>query len=189
VYEAPWQTAGANVVIPTEVDVLELVLPLSKPNDIWRVYSEPSTVDVLLHHRDTRPLPSSGAYTALFWKSDASSATLLAELASTFNSLHGWSGGATVPTPTGWNRVSVGGSAVHRLQTSLDAFMPRAVSVDVDYSAVPAGHHVLLAAICGGSAETPPAPVGLNAASTIGELVRVWPRMALRMLQSVGPRV
>ena len=189
VYETPWQTGGTTPVVATEVDVMELVQPLESRNGIWRVYAEPCTVDVLLHHRDTRPIAANGAYVALFWRSAPSDATLLAELAETFASLHPWSGGAVVPTPAGWNLVSVSGSAVHRLPVALDAFMPRAVSIDVDLSTVAAGDHVLFVAVCGGSTETPPAPTGMqNGVSTVADMVRAWPRAAMRLVQVTGAR-
>ena len=189
VYETPWQTTAATQTLATEVDVFELVQPLSLQNSIWRVYKEPCTVDVLLHHRDTRPLPVNDAYTALFWRDNVSDVTLLAELASTFTALHAWAGGAVVPQPTGWNRVAVAGSAVHKLPAKLDAFMPRAVSIDVDLSGVDPGKHVLFLAVCGSTPESPPpAPAGLTGTSTIGDLVQVWPRAALRLVQVVGPR-
>ena len=190
VYETPWQTGGTAANVATEVDVMELVQPLDVRNGIWRVYAEPCTVDILVHHRDTRPLVANDPYTALFWRSAPSDATLLAELAETFASLHTWAGAPAVPTPTGWNRVSVSGSAVHRLPLALDAFMPRAISVDVDLSAVTPGDHVLFVAVCGGSTESPPlAPTGLQAGvSTIVDLVRAWPRAAMRLVQVAGAR-
>jgi hypothetical protein len=83
----------------------------------------------------------------------------------------------------------VSGSAVHRLPLALDAFVPRAISIDVDLSAVATGDHVLLVAVCGGSTETPPAPAGLqNGVSTVVDLVRAWPRAAMRLVQVVGAR-
>jgi hypothetical protein len=189
VYETPWQAPVPETTLATEVDALELVQPLSVANGIWRVYAEPCTVDVLLHHRDTRPLVPNDAHTALFWKDGPSDTALLAEVASTFTALHAWTGAATVPTPAGWNRVEVSGSAVHRLASKLDAFMPRAVSINVDLSGVTTpGNHVLFLAVCGSSAEAPPAPAGLTGSSTIVDLALAWPRAALRLVQVVGPR-
>jgi hypothetical protein len=188
VYETPWQNAGASAAVGTEVDLLELIQPLRVTSNIWRVHSEPCRVDVLLHHRDTRPLPVAGAYTVLLMKTSANSATLLAERASRFNPLHAWDGSTPVPAVVGWTAISAGATTVHRLPTTLDAFMPKAISVDVDLSAIPRGHHVMLMAICGGSAEVPPAPVGLTATSTLGDMVRAWPRAAMRLVQAVGSR-
>ena len=192
VYETPWQPAGGPPIGAMEVDTLELVQPLNppSPNDIWSVYAEPCCVDVLLHHRDTRALPANDAYTALFMKQDATPAALLAEPAAKFATLNAWAGDASVPVPVGWTRVDVNGSGVHRLPSKLDAFMPRAISINVDLSGVAAvGAHVLFLAVCGGSAESPPPPpVGLVGTSTIGDLVVRWPRSALRLVQVVGPR-
>jgi hypothetical protein len=190
VYETPWQIGGTTPIIATEVDVMELVQPLDVRNGIWRVYAEPCAVDVLVHHRDTRPLVANDAYTALFWRSAPSDAALLALLADPFASLHAWAGATPVPTPAGWNVVSTSGGAVHRLPHTLDAFMPRAISIDVDLSAVAAGDHVLFLAVCGGTTESPPvAPAGMQAGvSTVVDLVRAWPRAAMRLVQVAGAR-
>lgn len=192
VYETPWQTARAAPVLATEVDVLELVRPLNEAAGIWRVYAEPSMVDVLLHHRDTSPLAAGAAYTALFWKEAPSDTALLLEPAANFAPLYGWGGGATVPTPASWTPVPAPAGAVHRLSMPLDAFMPRAISIGIDLSSVAPGHHVILVAVCGGSSpgvEPPPPPSGMPpGAPTIVDLVRSWPRAAMRLVQVVGPR-
>lgn len=183
VYETPWQTAAATAVTANEVDLFELVQPLRVQNSIWNVYQEPSVVDVLLHHRDTRPMPANDGYVALFRRELPTDVALLAEPASTFATLHGWAGGA-LPVIPNWTT-----SGVQRLPAAIDAFMPRAVSMNVDLTTIGAGNHVLFLAVCGGSAEpAPPAPAGLAAAATIGDLVQAWPRSALRLVQVVGPR-
>ena len=196
VYDTPWQPAGAAPIVGTEVDLLELVQPLSSTNGIWNVYGEKCVVDVLLHHRDTRALAANDAYMALFMKQGATPAALLAEAASAFTGLHAWAGSTPVPQPAGWTRVEVSSNALHTLTSKLDAFMPRAISVEVDLTTavgqalpMPVGAHVMFFAVCGSSAESPPpAPVGLVAASTIADLVVRWPRSALRLVQVAGPR-
>ena len=182
VYETPWNTVASASVIPTEVDLFELVQPPGVTNNIWNVYAEASRVDVLLHHRDTRALSSNDAYVGLFFRELASNAALLAELASTFTPLHAWQGGA-IPAVTNWTSAGK-----QQLAAPLDAFMPKAVSFDVNLSAVATGNHVLFLAVCGSTVEAPPAPAGLTGTSTIGDLVRAWPRSALRLVQVVGPR-
>lgn len=189
VYETPWQLAGAADTLATEVDTVELVRPQRERDSIWQVHAGACRVDVTLHHRDTRAVPANGAYTALFTKSAPSKDALLAELAENFSGLYGWTGGATVPTPAGWTRVLANGSAVHRLAAPLDAYLPRAVSIDLDLSAEVAGTHVLLFAVCGSSAETPPVPDGMvDGVSTVVDLVRAWPRAAMRLVQVTDPR-
>ncbi len=182
VYETPWNTVASASVVPTEVDLFELVQPPGVANNIWNVYAEASRVDVLLHHRDTRALSSNDAYVGLFFRELASNAALLAELASTFTPLLAWQGGA-IPAVTNWTSAGK-----QQLAAPLDAFMPKAVSFDVNLSAVAPGNHVLFLAVCGSTVETPPAPAGLTGTSTIGDLVRAWPRSALRLVQVVGPR-
>ena len=189
VYETPWQMSGAVAGIATEVDTLELVQPQRVRAGIWHVQAGSCRVDVTVHHRDTRPVAADGAYTALFWRSATDETTLLAALADPFDVLHGWNGAATVPTPAGWNRVTFGGSSVHRLPVALDAFMPRAISIDLDLSGVAVGDHVLMVAVCGSSAENAPAPAGLVAgASTVVDLVRAWPRAAMRLIRVTDAR-
>jgi hypothetical protein len=78
VFQPPWQTAMVATVIPTEADIMELVQPLSVANDVWRVPREPSIVDVLLHHRDTRPVVADGAYGTVYRASAATLADILA---------------------------------------------------------------------------------------------------------------
>jgi hypothetical protein len=180
VYETPWQPPGDPKFLATEVDVIELVQPASSTNGIWNVFSEKCVVDVLLHHRDTRQLATNDAYIALFWLEDPDPAVLMAEPAAKFAMLNTWAGTSPVPTPAGWS----GGAAVFKLPATLDAFMPRAVSIDLDLNLVHDGNHLLLLAVCGSSADVPPPlPGAMTGTATIGDLVRTWPRAALRLLK------
>ncbi|MDN5766163.1 MAG: hypothetical protein L0H96_00075 [Humibacillus sp.] len=69
VYRSPWQTALAPEAPGTETDVLELVQPVSVTADEWTTYRETVTVDVLLHHRDSRRAPIGSAMAYLLWRS------------------------------------------------------------------------------------------------------------------------
>ncbi len=189
VFEAPWQNPGIAAAVATEIDLMELVKPVDVKDSIWHAYAEKSVVDILLHHRDTRPTDPNDAYVALFMRKASNPATLLALLAQPFAPLHLWTGVPSVPTPAGWTCVKVGANSVHRLPLRLDAFMPRAISVAVDLSTgFAVGDHVLLLAVCGSSKMFPALPANLTAASTVSDLVRAWPRAAMRMIQIVGPR-
>ena len=189
VYETPWQNPGSTTALATEIDLMELVKPVDVKDNVWHTYAEKSVVDILLHHRDSRPTDANDAYTALFMRKAADSATLRALLAQPFAPLHAWTGTTPVPTPTDWTLVSVGANSVHKLPARLDAFMPRAISVELDLSTgFAAGDHVLLFAVCGSSKMVPVVPAGLMAASTVEDLVRAWPRAAMRIIQVMGPR-
>jgi len=188
VYRPARQTPLDPNAVATEVDLLESVQPRSVTGGRWFVFSEPSTVDVLLHHRDTRPVTPLNAFAMLLWRSDPSSTALLATPADGIVAwARGVAGGGFPPAPAGWE---VGGPPPGRnaLTVPLDARLPRAVPIDVDLSAVPRFHRVLLLGV-GGSAADPcgTAPVGLPANPTVTDLVQRWPYAALRMV-TVSPR-
>lgn len=190
VYRPPWHTPSSLTGSANEVDVLETVQPRSVVAGVWQVHSEPSTVEVLLHHRDTRPVNASAAFAILLWRSGPSGTALLASGAVDLAAFAaGVAAGSPVATPAGWNlQTSAAGASLHGLPVSLDARMPRAVSVDVDLSGVAANHRVLFLAVVGSAVDpcTTP-PVALPAAATVTDLVRRWPYAALRLVQ-VSPR-
>lgn len=185
VHRAPWQSAAAMGALATEVDLMESVVPRRVVGDTWHVFAEPSTVDVLIHHRDTRPLAANDAFAILLWRSAPAAGTLLgagvADLPAFAASLLTATPAAV---PAGWTLAGPGGGAsVHRLGVALDARIPRAVSIDVDLSTVPTGHRVLFLAIVGSSVDpltTPPA----GAPATVADLARAWPYAALRMVRA-----
>jgi hypothetical protein len=186
VYRPPWQHAGALTAGATEIDLLESVLPSETRlnGTVWRVYREPVTVDVLVHHRDTRPLPVNDAFAIVLWRSTGALATALAWDVSTFPAFaRSLLTGAPQGDPAGWQvAVDGGGSRVHRLGQALDARLPKAVSVDIDLSAVTEWHRVLVVAIVGSTTDaltTGPSGVITNPSS----LVRNWPHAAARLLQ------
>ncbi len=185
VYRAPWQSAAAPTALATEVDVMESVVPRRTVGDVWHVFREPCTVDVLLHHRDSRPLPPDDAFAILLWRSAASASALLgASVTGVPAFVASLLGTTPLAVPGGWTLAGPGGGAsVHRLPTSLDARMPRAVPIDVDLSGVPSGHRVLFLAIVGSGTDAfTAAPVG--APTTASALVRAWPYAALRMVRA-----
>jgi hypothetical protein len=154
----------------------------------WTVFRERSTVDVLLHHRDSRPVPPPSAFAVVLWQSAPTRAALLAlgatDLVAFLAGVHvAGVGGVPPALAGGWNLVTtLGGSAMQTLHTPLDARLPRAVSVDVDLSGVTSGHRVLVVALVGSLADDPvTAPVG--APATIADLVQAWPHAALRVVR------
>ena len=189
VYHPPWQTPVAMNAVPTEIDLIDNVV-MSQLAGVAQVYREESTVDVLVHHRDTRPLAAGDAFVILLWSFNAAQAPLLAQdVSPLLPYVAGAVAGGPVPaTPAGWNPVLTGaGSPLHRLPVPLDARMPRAVSIDVDLSAVTAGHRVLLVAVAGSSVDRcGTAPVGLPATPTIADLVGRWPYAAARLVRVIA---
>jgi hypothetical protein len=180
VYRAPWHTPLAPAVPGTEADLLDLVHPVNDVGDGWNVRRGRVTVDVLLHHRDTRPVPPDGAFAVLLWVKAADRAAVLAVPSTGI--VAALPATVTAPTtltaPTGWV-----GMAATVLPTALDARMPQTVSFDVDLTTVDQPCVGFLA-IVGSSADTdlvtPPAPT-----VSLGELVRAWPRAALRTVTLV----
>ncbi|MDF1503865.1 hypothetical protein, partial [Roseisolibacter sp. H3M3-2] len=184
VYRAPWQSPAAMDALATEIDLLESVVPRRPDTEPWVTFREPATVDVLLHHRDTRPLARDDAFVALLWREGATTDALLASAVGDLGTYVGrLLAGTPTPAPAGWTLAGPGaGGALVRLPHTLDARMPRAVSVDVDLSGVTAGNRVLFLAVAGSSVDPcGAAPVG--APTTAAQLVRAWPYAALRMVQ------
>ena len=186
VYRAPWQSAAALTAAATEVDLIELVQNPGANSDVINVYREPSTVEVLIHHRDTRPLAANDAWVLLLWQSGASANTLTGL---DLSALPGFAAAAAAsvgpialpPTLSSWTHAAgPAGAALHRLPTTLDARLPRAVSIDVDFSGVTAYHRVLMVAVVGSSIDLLTA-VPQNAPVTVTDLVRNWPYAAMRL--------
>jgi hypothetical protein len=189
VYRPAWQTPLAMDAVATEIDLLENVVPPKVVNDVFHVFAEPSTVDVLIHHRDTEPVPAGDAFAMLLWRSGPSQSALLATdiapIPGYVNAVLG--AGPVPPAPAGWNRAETpGGSPKLSLPVPLDARLPRAVPIDVNLSSptVPANHFVLFLAVAGSSIDPcGEAPVGLPAVPRPADLVRGWPYAALRLVK------
>lgn len=189
VYRAPWQDATSPTNAASEIDIMDSVVPRRDSRGVWQVYREPSTIEVLLHHRDTRPLdptaaPAQSAYCVLLWQSGAA-ATLRRLDPSAFpayaRSLV--SGGAAVPTPPGWNVIDFApGNPLHRLGVPLSARLPRAASINLDLSTVQNGRSVMLMALAGSDVDQF-SHVPAGAVDTPENLVRNWAHAAGRMIR------
>jgi hypothetical protein len=174
-----------TAAVATEIDLIDHVRPLRTLAGVDFLYNEPSTVDVLIHHRDTRPLAANDAFAILLWRSAATQAALEAfDVGPTRTYAVSVAGGATPgPPAAGWNEVLTGPSPLHRLPVALDARMPRAVSIDVNFSGVTAGRHVLIMAFVGSSVDRcAAAPVGLPANPKLADLTSGWPYAAARII-------
>jgi hypothetical protein len=190
VYRAPWQTSAAPSAVATELDLARHVRFPQVLAGVAQVFAEPSTVDVLIHHRDTRPVLAGRAFTFLFWQTNAAQAPLLALSADPIRTYVAavLAGGPALPGPAGWNVVlNAAGDPRHPLATAVDARMPRAVPVDLNLGPpnVTPGHRVLLVAVVGSDVDPCSAPpVGLPAPATAADLAQSWPYAAVRLVQT-----
>jgi hypothetical protein len=192
VFRAPWQSRMALTVPGNEADLLQRVLYPKVIADVASVFREPNTVDVLIHHRDTRPIDPTKSFAVLLFRSSRSKGSLLTEDLSAFPAYvrsvltADLASSATPAAPTGWTLATAGGLAVNRLSVRLDARMPRSVSFDVDLSAsgINAGDFVLFLAFVGSTADSFAAtPVALPASPTVADLVTRWTPAAARLVQ------
>jgi hypothetical protein len=189
VYRAPWQTPRAPDVTATEADLLDLV-PRNVVNDLWTVFREPCTVDVLVHHRDAIGLRANQGFVVLLWRVGVTPSDLLAlPVATLLPFLAAAATGTAQPVPGGWNLATGGGGITWRtVPTAVDARMPRAVSIDVDLTTVPNKQQVLFLAFVGsigaGEVFVPPttAPGAVVPPTTVAELVRFCPYAAARIV-------
>ena len=187
VYRAPWQNAVVPNLPGGEIDLMETVVPRRDSANLWQVYRERSMVDILLHHRDTRPVAANGAFAVLLWRHHSSLNTLMStDCTNIVPFVRSLLGGAPLADPAGWNVARVGVDPLHRLSVPLGARMPRAATANIDLSAVPSGRRVLLLAIAGSSADGFSA-VPAGAIDRVDRLVRNWPHAAARVV-SVWPR-
>lgn len=190
VYRPAWQTQLAMQAVASEVDLLETVQPRSVAGGVWRVFKEPCTVDVLLHHRDTRPVPAGSAFAMVLWRSGPAGGPLLTANATDIVNFAVTAAAGNPPVvPAGWTMAGpVAGGALNLLTVPLTARLPRAVPVDIDLTAVPTNHRVLLLAVAGSTVDPcTSVPVGLPANPTVSDLVRSWPYAALRLVH-MNPR-
>lgn len=181
VYRAPWHTSRAPTVAPTEIDLAELVEPPRRIGSLWEVYREPSTVDVLLHHRDGREVPPNGAFAVLAWRSGASPAALMALSPTTLVTyLASFLPGPPGAIPGGWTFARA------NLPVAVDGRLPRGVSFDVDLTGT--GPHLLFVAFVCSNLDDQPIPLPSTSAvasvppATITDLVRCWPSAAARVV-------
>jgi hypothetical protein len=190
VFRAPWHTPTALSAPGNEGDLLQRVVYPQVLLDVAQVYREKNTVDVQIHHRDTRPVAAGHSFAVLMFREDASDATLLASDMTAFPAylrsvLAADNAGTALPAaPAGWTIVTTGGPGLHRLTVRLDARMPRAVPIDVDLSGVTDGHFVLFLAFVGSDADPyTTVPVGLPATPNVSDLVTRWSPAAARLVK------
>lgn len=193
VARAPWTTALVPTQPATEIDLMETVVPPSTVGGVWTVYSEPSTVDVLLHHRDSRAADAGHAWAVLLWRYVASAAAGLTAPVAGVTDFHtsAWTTPASGAGPAGWTVARrPDGSARLPLDVPLDARMPRAVAFDVDLSPPraplgqpqpPAPAAVVFLALVGSLDDDPPVAPPAPAAATVQDLVTQWPYAAARV--------
>jgi hypothetical protein len=191
VYQPPWAMPSSMSAGATEIDLMECVRPPTDLAGVWGVFMEPSTVEVLLHHRDTRPLAAGTSHAVLLWRSDPVPANLLALGPADVVTFLGQCAttGTVQAAPAGWKVAGPAvGAALASLSLPLDARIPRALSFDVDLTSpdVNANDYVLFVAVAWSDLDLftmvpdlPPAP----ATPTVVDLALGWPYAALRLVQ------
>jgi hypothetical protein len=190
VYRAPWQSRTALDALGNEADLLQRVLFPQVVADVATVFTEHNTVDVLIHHRDTRPIAPNHSFAVLLFKSNPSKPALLAEDLSAFPAyvrsvLAADNANSPLPAaPAGWTLATTAGHGVNRLNARLDARMPRAVSYDIDLSAINSGDFVLFLAFAGSDIDAFVAtPVALPPMPKVADLVTRWTPAAARLVR------
>ena len=120
-YRAPWHTPLAPAVAAVEADLADFVVPPSSLGPVWSVYRELSTVDVLLHHRDSRAATAGRAWAMLLYRTAPSLPTALASpVAGVVAYRAAARGGApNVAPPAGWTAVRNGTASRFSLATDL----------------------------------------------------------------------
>ncbi len=184
VYRAPWQNVTAPNLPGSEIDLIESVVPRRDRRNIWQVYREQSTVDILLHHRDTRPVPANGAAAILLWREDRSHTRLLANDCGSLIAYakSQFTNSPQQNPPNNW-RVArdVNNAVLHKLSIPLAARMPRSVEIDIDLSGVANGRRVLLLALAGSTTD-PFDAAAAGPTDSVSNFVRNWPHAAARII-------
>lgn len=194
VYQPAWRSPFDMTAHATEIDLLESVQPVNSAGGIWTVHKESCTVDVLLHHRDTRPLAADASRCLLLWREAATVPALTGLDISALAPFVVQCAGGTVPAaiPGGWRIAGPGaGAAESSLGLPLDARIPRAVSFDVSFAGpvapVPDQHFVMFLAFAWSTADqlgvVPSLPT--TGTPTVTDLVRGWPYAAMRIVQVI----
>jgi hypothetical protein len=187
VYQPPWRGVGAMTAGATEIDLMETVRPLAEILGFVTVHEEPCTVDVLLHHRDTRPVPVGQAHAIVLHRTVPLVSGNLATVDTT--ALTNWfracaQAGTVQAAPTGWTIAGPAvGQPVPSLAEPLDARVPRALSFDLDLTGTGIDFVEILAAVWSDADRLVLDPVlpAAPAVPDLDDLVRGWPYVACRV--------
>ncbi|GAB3002914.1 hypothetical protein [Saccharothrix stipae] len=164
-------------VEPTEADLLELVRHHMQDNHVTRVFWEKLAVDVLVHHRDVRPLDPSAVRVMLLRRELAvgeAFGTLALDDAACAAVTTVLDGGPAAPVGP-WTFADLAGEPVRQPSFPLSARAPRPVTFPVD--APGSGKQVLLLAVMTTDAD----PVALEP-GLVSEKVDTDHHLAARML-------
>ncbi|GAA3601663.1 hypothetical protein GCM10022199_01500 [Marihabitans asiaticum] len=184
VFCPPWRGVNTTDISAREIDVVERVAPRREDAGVWTVERIPSVVEVLLHHRDERAVPRLDAQAILYWRTgtvvedlmSADIGDLVAHSADHFLA-------QPHALPDEWSAATdpLLGLTFANLEP-ITARSPRAISIDLDLSVIPADQsHILLLAVVTSAADSPPLPA--PAGTTVRDLVLGWPYAAARVLR------
>ena len=121
------------------------------PPTVARVLRRPHRVDVLVHHRDSRPLAGDDVRVTLLrrnlpvdpvaWPTIAVGDAWKDAVVQVLT--------ATPPgsLPDGWTYADSGANRVRRLQSAVDARMPRAVTFETSFAGAPIDQRIMLLAV------------------------------------------
>jgi len=177
-YAPPWDAAA-----PTEADLLELIVDLRVASLLASLAMRrgQTKVDVLVHHRDVRPVP----------KSDVNVTLLIRDVTGTLeDDWSALSGGFTVPLqnflrtagappalPDGWTFCDAATPLRHP-SAAVDARLPRSVTFDLNLSSRAVGDRLLLLAAVSSALDS-----ATLANQTLETLVRSTRFISLRSIE------
>lgn len=166
---------------PTEADLLELVLRRPGMNDETIVHAGPLNVDVLVHHRDSRPLLAADARVTLLRTTLTEPAGDWATVQLAADACQALVAALTTNTapamPARWAYADLG-TAVRSPNFAVDARLPRPVTFRI--ASGPSGERTLLLA----AVSTTNAPITV-AAGTVRDLVQANHYLAARIIEVI----
>lgn len=185
VFADPWD--GAD---PTEADLFELVRergqdpnPTFGPPSISLLQARKSKVDVLIHHRDVRPVAGDQVKVTLLRRPldpDQTTWPGIAIAADWKDKVVQLIGGASPAFPDNWT-VADAASPTRPAPGTLDARLPRGVTFDVDFAGAAAPARFLLLAVVHSTPD--PISVGSLIGDTLQNLILQSHQVAARVVE------
>lgn len=190
VFTAPWD--GAE---PTEADLFELIVeypptigagPAQGPPEISEVERRKYKIDVLIHHRDLRPLAFGDIRVTLLRRpiTEARAAwpaiAIGAQWKTRVEQLMSGSPPAGWSLPDNW-AVADAASPTRQPTANVDARTPRAVTFDVGFSGAPLNRHFVLLAVVHSAPD--PVSVASLAGDSLKDLILKCHHVAARVVK------
>jgi hypothetical protein len=158
------------------------------PPMVARVLRRPHRVDVLVHHRDSRPLVGDNVRVTLLRRNLPADPVTWPALAvgnawkdAVVQVLTGTPPGAL---PDGWTYADSGANRVRRPRSAVDAQMPRAVTFETSFAGAPIDQRIMLLAVVHSSAD--PITQGELPGTTLQEVILRSHHLAARVVRTRG---